>query len=210
MRASTTSRCARRRSTTPRRRRPSCAGARSRSPRRRPISSKASSPSAAAATPPTQTGMAVHVYAANRSMTDRYFYNADGEMLIVPQQGRAALRHRARRARGGDRRDRADPARPALPRRAAGRPVARLHLRELRRRCSACPSSARLGSNGLANPRDFLAPVAAYRDEGDAVPRWSPSSRAICGRRRWRIRRSTSSPGTATSRPTSTTSRASW
>src|SRR5277367_4631118 len=36
----------------------------------------------------TQVGMAVHVYAANRSMTDRCFYNADGEMLIVPQQGR--------------------------------------------------------------------------------------------------------------------------
>ena len=36
----------------------------------------------------TQVGMAVHVYAANRSMTDRFFYNADGEMLIVPQQGR--------------------------------------------------------------------------------------------------------------------------
>src|SRR5580692_8158463 len=34
-----------------------------------------------------QSGMAVHVYAANRSMTERYFYNADGEMLIVPQQG---------------------------------------------------------------------------------------------------------------------------
>jgi homogentisate 1,2-dioxygenase len=36
----------------------------------------------------TQVGMAVHIYAANRSMTDRCFYNADGEMLIVPQQGR--------------------------------------------------------------------------------------------------------------------------
>ena len=33
--------------------------------------------------------MAVHFYAANRSMTNRCFYNADGEMLIVPQQGRA-------------------------------------------------------------------------------------------------------------------------
>src|ERR1700733_9505822 len=37
----------------------------------------------------TQVGMAIHVYAATRSMTDRCFYNADGEMLIVPQQGRA-------------------------------------------------------------------------------------------------------------------------
>jgi len=38
-----------------------------------------------------QVGIAIHVYAANRSMTGRCFYNADGEMLIVPQQGRARL-----------------------------------------------------------------------------------------------------------------------
>ena len=177
--------------------------------RRRPTSSRASSPSAATATPPTQTGMAVHVYAANRSMTDRYFYNADGEMLIVPQQGRAALRHRARRARGRARRDRGDPARPALPGRTAGRPVARLHLRELRpdvpaagarpARLQRARQSARLprAGRGLSRTRRRRA-------------RWSPSSRAICGRRRWSIRRSTWSPGTAISRPTNTISRASW
>src|SRR5687767_14408424 len=33
----------------------------------------------------------IHVYAANRSMDTRYFYNADGELLIVPQQGRQVL-----------------------------------------------------------------------------------------------------------------------
>ncbi|HXE20198.1 MAG TPA: homogentisate 1,2-dioxygenase, partial [Castellaniella sp.] len=37
------------------------------------------------------TGCGIHVYAANRSMRDRYFYNADGELLIVPQQGRLIL-----------------------------------------------------------------------------------------------------------------------
>src|ERR1700756_3558501 len=36
----------------------------------------------------TQTGMAAHLYAANASMIDKYFYNADGEMLVLPQQGR--------------------------------------------------------------------------------------------------------------------------
>ena len=35
-----------------------------------------------------QAGCAIHLYTANRSMVDRYFYNADGEMLIVPQHGR--------------------------------------------------------------------------------------------------------------------------
>src|SRR3972149_9546805 len=40
----------------------------------------------------THSGVAVHIYAANRSMTERFFFNADGEMLIVPQQGRLLRR----------------------------------------------------------------------------------------------------------------------
>jgi homogentisate 1,2-dioxygenase len=36
----------------------------------------------------SQFGMAVHIYACNKGMGDRYFYNADGEMLIVPEKGR--------------------------------------------------------------------------------------------------------------------------
>src|SRR6202453_4532754 len=34
-----------------------------------------------------QTGVGIHIYAANRSMQGRYFYSADGELLIVPQMG---------------------------------------------------------------------------------------------------------------------------
>ena len=30
----------------------------------------------------------IHLYAANRSMEQRVFYDADAELLIVPQQGR--------------------------------------------------------------------------------------------------------------------------
>ena len=41
--------------------------------------------------PATHVGLAIHVYAANRSMTDRFFYDADGELLIVPQQGRLRI-----------------------------------------------------------------------------------------------------------------------
>src|SRR5690606_8179387 len=37
--------------------------------------------------PAQQTALAVHLYVANRSMEGRWFYNADGELLIVPQQG---------------------------------------------------------------------------------------------------------------------------
>ena len=38
--------------------------------------------------PALQNGCGIHLYAANRSMQDRFFYDADGELLIVPQQGR--------------------------------------------------------------------------------------------------------------------------
>src|ERR1700688_1672513 len=38
-----------------------------------------------------QSGAAVHIYAANSSMTDRFFFDADGELLIVPQLGRLTL-----------------------------------------------------------------------------------------------------------------------
>ena len=36
----------------------------------------------------TQTGMASHIYVVTASMKDEYFYSADGEMLVVPQEGR--------------------------------------------------------------------------------------------------------------------------
>jgi homogentisate 1,2-dioxygenase len=38
--------------------------------------------------PAAQHGVGIHLYAANRDMQGRFFYDADGELLIVPQQGR--------------------------------------------------------------------------------------------------------------------------
>src|SRR5258707_15533010 len=35
----------------------------------------------------TQVGMAAHIFLITKSMVDQHFYNADGEMLFVPQQG---------------------------------------------------------------------------------------------------------------------------
>jgi homogentisate 1,2-dioxygenase len=111
----------------------------------------------------TQVGMAVHIYAANRSMTDRYFYNADGEMLIVPQQGRARLVTELGVVE-------------TLPGEIAIIPRGlrlRVELPDGASRGYVCenygaalrlPELGPLGSNGLANPRDFLAPVAAYED----------------------------------------------
>src|SRR5207237_2996353 len=37
------------------------------------------------------SGVAIHIYAANKSMTVRFFYSADGELLLVPQLGRLML-----------------------------------------------------------------------------------------------------------------------
>jgi homogentisate 1,2-dioxygenase len=37
-------------------------------------------------------GIGIHLYAANRDMHGRFFYDADGELLIVPQQGGCASR----------------------------------------------------------------------------------------------------------------------
>ncbi|HZI08920.1 MAG TPA: homogentisate 1,2-dioxygenase, partial [Myxococcus sp.] len=39
----------------------------------------------------TGAGIAIHLYLANRSMTDKVFYDADGELLLVPQAGKLRL-----------------------------------------------------------------------------------------------------------------------
>ena len=41
--------------------------------------------------PRLRRGFAIHLYAANRSMDDRAFYDADGDLLLVPQLGRLTV-----------------------------------------------------------------------------------------------------------------------
>ena len=108
-----------------------------------------------------QAGMAVHVYAANASMTDRYFYNADGEMLIVPQQGRVRLLTELGiiEATNGEI--------AVIPRGLRFRVElpdgpSRGYICENYGQMLRLPELGPLGANGLANPRDFQAPVAAY------------------------------------------------
>ncbi len=113
------------------------------------------------------TGVSVHVYRANRSM-ERVFWNADGEFLLVPEDGRVAAGNRdgtARRRAGGDR---GYPARRALPGGAAAGRGTGLHLRESWRGFRL-PDLGPIGSNGLANPRDFLTPVAWFEDRDEPV-----------------------------------------
>jgi homogentisate 1,2-dioxygenase len=115
----------------------------------------------------SMSGCAIHLYAANRPMTGRYFYSGDGELLIVPQQGRLAI---ATELGLLD----VEPQQIAvIPRGLRFRVdvpdgAARGYICENFGALLRLPDLGPIGSNGLANPRDFLTPVARYEDvEGD-------------------------------------------
>ncbi len=117
--------------------------------------------------PAAQSGCGIHLYAANRSMTDRFFYNADGEMLIVPQVGRLRFKTELGVLE-------AEPQEIVVIPRGVRFQVelldgaARGYICENFGALLRLPDLGPIGSNGLANPRDFLTPVAAYEDrEGD-------------------------------------------
>lgn len=111
----------------------------------------------------TQAGMAAHIYVATRSMVDEYFYNADGEMLFVPQQGtlRLCTEFGVVEVAAGEIAvvPRGTKMRVELP---AG-PV-RGYICENYGSALTLPERGPIGANGLANPRDFFSPVAAYED----------------------------------------------
>ncbi|MER5945912.1 homogentisate 1,2-dioxygenase [Streptomyces sp. NPDC001904] len=110
-----------------------------------------------------RTGMAVHLYAADSSMTDRVFSDADGELLIVPERGGLLLRTEFGLLAAG-------PGEVALIPRGVR---FRVELLDGSARGYVCenygapfqlPDLGPIGANGLANARDFRAPVAAYED----------------------------------------------
>jgi homogentisate 1,2-dioxygenase len=108
--------------------------------------------------------MAAHVFVATKSMENEVFYNADGEMLIVPQEGQLRIstefgiidvepgeisviprgvKHRVELIDG--------PARGYVCENYGG--------------AFSLPERGPIGANCLANSRDFLTPVAAYEDK---------------------------------------------
>jgi len=117
--------------------------------------------------PAAQSGVGLHLYAANQSMRGRYFYNADGELLIVPQQGRLHIATEFGVIE-------IEPQQIAVIPRGIR---FRVELPDGPSRGYVCenfgaflrlPDLGPIGSNGLANPRDFETPVAAYEDiDGD-------------------------------------------
>jgi homogentisate 1,2-dioxygenase len=111
----------------------------------------------------SQSGMAALIYAANRSMERRAMVNADGEMLFVPQQARLVLTTElgVLEVRPGE---------VALVPRGLAFKVAlpdgpaRGYICENYGKHFRLPELGPIGSNGLANARDFQAPVAAFED----------------------------------------------
>ena len=112
--------------------------------------------------PDVHTGMAAHLALVNRSMTGRAFVNADGEMLLVPQQGVLTITTECGVLR-------AAPGEIVLVPRGMAFKVAvdgpsRVYVGENYGAPFRLPELGPIGSNGLANPRDFRAPEAAFED----------------------------------------------
>ncbi|MDZ4746835.1 MAG: homogentisate 1,2-dioxygenase [bacterium] len=115
----------------------------------------------------THTGHAIHLFAANKSMTDQFFYNADGEMLIVCQQG--AMRFLTEcgiiEVVPGEI--------VVIPRgikfRVEIEDICRGYILENYGAMLRLPDLGPIGANGLAYPRDFKTPVAWFEDRREMV-----------------------------------------
>lgn len=109
------------------------------------------------------TGAAIHLYAANASMENMFFYNADGDFLIVPQEGQLRFKTELGwiEARPGEI--------IVIPRGMKFQ----VELLDKKARGYICenfgmpfrlPELGVIGANGLANPRDFQIPVASFEE----------------------------------------------
>ncbi len=125
----------------------------------------------------SSAGMGAHVYIVTRSMQDEYFYNADGEMLFVPQQGELRLWTEFGIID-------IEPGEAAVIPRGVKIRVeikdgpARGYICENYGGAFALPERGPIGANCMANPRDFLTPVAAYEDReqpGQMFVKWGGS-----------------------------------
>ena len=117
---------------------------------------------ASAGHPSLGRGVAVHVYTANASMVDTAFQNSDGDLLVVPQQGVLHVQTELGFLR-------VTPGEVVLLPRGMRFRIgldgpSRGYAAELFSGHFELPGLGPLGSNGLASPHDFLAPVAAYED----------------------------------------------
>lgn len=118
---------------------------------------------ASSGTPDQLTGVGIYSYWADTSMRRRFFYNADAEMLFVPQQGGLRLETELGLL------DIAPGEIAVVPRGVRFRVVlhsepAAGYLLENYGALLRLPELGPIGSNCLANSRDFQAPVAWFED----------------------------------------------
>jgi homogentisate 1,2-dioxygenase len=109
------------------------------------------------------SGCAAHLYFMNRPMTDRFFYNSDGELIFVPRSGEIKITTECGKltVKPGEiavvprgMKFQASPATASAEGYLGENYGANLRL----------PSLGPIGANGLANPRHFLIPVASFED----------------------------------------------
>jgi len=126
--------------------------------------------------PAQRAGMALHIYTADTSMTDRVFRNADGELLIVPELG-GLLIHTELGVLS------VEPGEIAMvPRSIAFRveilgadqdqvesAFVRGYVIENFGAPFSLPELGYIGQSGMANARDFRIPTAAYDDSEQPV-----------------------------------------
>lgn len=117
-------------------------------------------PICGAGAPDTKSGVGVYIYTCNTSMENRAFYTADGDMLIVPQQGALEIQTEFGIME-------VEPTEICVICRGMSFSVkvsgtSRGYIAEIYDGHFEIPSLGPIGANGCANPRDFLTPVAAF------------------------------------------------
>lgn len=110
-------------------------------------------------------GGAIHLYNINRSMDGKYFYNADGELLIIPQHGRLLIHTEMGRLAVGAREI------AVIPRGIRFQVLvdepARGYVLENYGQTFQLPERGLIGANGLAEERHFQIPTAWFEQESD-------------------------------------------
>lgn len=110
-----------------------------------------------------QAGIAIHIFACNKNMTERFFYNADGEMLVVAEKNRVRFLTELGVIEIGAGEIAVLPRglkfRVELPDGSARGYICENYGAQFR-----LPDLGPIGANGLANPRDFETPVAWFED----------------------------------------------
>ena len=112
------------------------------------------------------SGLAIHNYACNAPMVDAALSNADGEMLLVPQEGALWLQTEMGQLRVAPKEICVVPR--GVKFRVAVEGPSRGYVLEVFGAHFQLPELGPLGSNGLANARDFEYPVAAFEDRACA------------------------------------------